>query len=120
MIAPTNATVPLGGAQTFTSTRAATWTIDEGSEAGDIDADGKFLAAATPGTYHVTATAKDDQKLIAKATVAVGPTALDIIYGTPGGAGDADGLGSAARLNQPYGITGDGSGNLFISDGGNR
>jgi sugar lactone lactonase YvrE len=42
-----------------------------------------------------------------------------ILAGSPGQAGSADGSGSAARFNQPEGITIDAAGTLFVTDTGN-
>jgi sugar lactone lactonase YvrE len=41
------------------------------------------------------------------------------LAGTTGGGGYVDGVGAAARLNQPKGIVRDSSGNLFVSETGN-
>jgi WD40 repeat protein len=41
------------------------------------------------------------------------------VAGNPGQSGSNDGKGSAARFNRPWGLTADGSGNLFVADGGN-
>ena len=40
--------------------------------------------------------------------------------GSAGSAGSADGAGSAARFNNPYGLTFDGEGNLVVADRGNQ
>jgi streptogramin lyase len=40
--------------------------------------------------------------------------------GLAGTSGSADGTGSAARFNQPYGVAVDGSGNVYVADGGNH
>jgi streptogramin lyase len=42
--------------------------------------------------------------------------AVTTIAGLAGSSGSADGVGSDARFNKPYGITYDGQGNLFICD----
>src|ERR1043166_8902008 len=58
----TSATVVAGASQTFTATvsgtsnTGVTWSIQEGSAGGTIDATGKYTAPATPGIYHVVAT----------------------------------------------------------------
>jgi sugar lactone lactonase YvrE len=38
------------------------------------------------------------------------------IAGSPTNSGTADGTGSIARFNYPYGIAADGSGNLYVAD----
>ena len=40
--------------------------------------------------------------------------------GWPGVTGSADGLGSAARFSQPWGVAVDSAGNLFVADSGNN
>jgi sugar lactone lactonase YvrE len=45
---------------------------------------------------------------------------VSTIAGSAGNLGFADGAGSAARFNQPYGVAVDGSGNVFVADTYNR
>ena len=42
------------------------------------------------------------------------------LTGQPGGNGDADGAGSAARFFNPSGVAVDGAGNLYVADAGNN
>lgn len=42
------------------------------------------------------------------------------LAGTPGSAGNADGVGSAARFNGPQGVAVDGSGNIYVADTNNH
>ena len=42
------------------------------------------------------------------------------LAGSPGAPGYADGDGNAARFNTPWGVTVDGSGNLYVADTGNH
>jgi sugar lactone lactonase YvrE len=44
------------------------------------------------------------------------PKVLTVLAGRPGGRGNIDGVGTAARFNMPVGITADGAGNLFVAD----
>jgi len=41
-------------------------------------------------------------------------------WGLPGSAGSSDGMGNAARFNQPIGVAGDGAGNLYVTESGNH
>ena len=42
------------------------------------------------------------------------------LAGSPGSAGNSDGVGANARFSRPEGITVDGTGNVFLADTGNR
>ena len=44
---------------------------------------------------------------------------VSTLAGLAGSIGSADGTGSAARFNLPYGVAGDGSGNVYVADYGN-
>lgn len=48
------------------------------------------------------------------------PGQLSLLAGDLGGAGNCDGSGSLARLNQPTALARDASGNLYLGDVGNR
>src|SRR5438477_4558133 len=62
VIAPTIASIPSGGAQSFSATvtgssdSTVTWSIEEGAPGGSIASSGMYVAPMTPGTYHVVAT----------------------------------------------------------------
>ena len=45
---------------------------------------------------------------------------LELLAGSMGGLGEADGIGSAARFNAPLGVVFDGAGNLFVADSNNH
>jgi sugar lactone lactonase YvrE len=72
------------------------------------------VAVDGSGTLYVVDSFND---LIRKITPAGVVTTL---AGSPGNAGSTDGTGSAALFNFPFGITVDGSGNLFVTDTGNN
>jgi sugar lactone lactonase YvrE len=56
--------------------------------------------------------------MIRKITVATGT--VSTLAGFAGQVGLTDGIGGAARFNQPYGVAVDGSGNVFVADTYNR
>ena len=58
-----------------------------------------------------------DNHTIRKIVVATG--VVTTLAGSPGAAGSADGIGSAANFYQPGGLAIDGEGNLFVADTGN-
>jgi sugar lactone lactonase YvrE len=55
--------------------------------------------------------------VIRKIVIATG--AVSTLAGQPGVFGAADGVGSAASFNGPYGLAADGVGNLYVADRGN-
>jgi hypothetical protein len=65
-----NFTATVSGAASGQST-AVTWSVQEGAAGGTIDANGKYTAPSTPGTYHVVATSVADATIAATATVTV-------------------------------------------------
>lgn len=75
-ISPKTVTLGLSGVQTFTATVSnsldptVTWSVREGAAGGTV-VDGNYTAPATPGVYHVVATAKADTTKSAAATVTV-------------------------------------------------
>ncbi len=54
------------------------------------------------------------------AAVVVTAGAIQVVAGVTDQAGEADGLGSAARFTSPYFLAVDSSGNLFVADTGNQ
>ena len=65
-----NFTATVSGAGSGQST-AVTWSVQEGAAGGTIDANGKYTAPSTVGTYHVVATSVADATVAATATVTV-------------------------------------------------
>lgn len=65
-IAPATANLATGGVQIFTATvtgstnTGVTWSVQEGPAGGVIDANGKYTAPGTVGTYHIVATSQAD------------------------------------------------------------
>lgn len=82
----TSATVAAGGSQQFTATVSGTsntgvsWSIQEGSAGGTIDATGKYTAPTTPGTYHVVATSMADatKSIVITVTVTAPPSNVTV------------------------------------------
>jgi len=60
----------VSGASSGQST-GVSWSVQEGAAGGTIDANGKYTAPATEGTYHVVATSVADATITAIATVTV-------------------------------------------------
>lgn len=76
-VTPASVSVALGGSQDFVCTvsgsatdKSCTWTVVEAG-GGSISTAGRYTAPATPGTYHVQATAVADATKSALATVTV-------------------------------------------------
>jgi hypothetical protein len=75
------------------------------------------LAVATDRTGDLFV-ADRDNRTIRKIVIATG--AVTTLAGSPGSAGSADGVGSAAHFESPQGIAIDGTGNLFVADSYNH
>ena len=73
------------------------------------------LTLATSQTLAVTDTASHTVRLLDLTTLA-----LTTIAGNPLVAGAADGSGSAAAFNTPFGISSNGAGLLYVSDSNNN
>ncbi len=82
VLSPTRATVPEGGAQTFTASVAGSndgvvWTVQEGSAGGTFaystSTSAIYVPPGTTGTFHVVATSVDNSTQSAIATVTVVP-----------------------------------------------
>ena len=103
-IAPSAATLPEGGAQSFSATvtgssnTAVTWSVAEGATGGAITTDGLYTAPFTRGTYHVLATSQADTSKSASATVTVTPPAPAINFKPTGSMGVARGDHTATLL----------------------
>ena len=76
-VEPASTQVRPGGSVTFSATmkglarNTVTWGVEE-ANGGEIGEDGRYLAPAKPGTYHVTAVSTLDPQAAARATVVVG------------------------------------------------
>ncbi|MDB5216023.1 MAG: hypothetical protein JWO86_3950 [Myxococcaceae bacterium] len=114
-VLPASLTVPVGRSQIFVApgSTGVTWSVTEGAAGGVVDANGRYTAPQTPGTYHLVATAGG---LSGTVTVKVANYTLSVLAGAPGGSGNLDGTGSAARFHQPFAITNDGAGTLYVGD----
>jgi len=115
------ALVPLGvlQAQTFYATPSAFTTLaGSAGNAGSTNASGSAARFSSPygvavdgsGNVYV---ADNANHIIRKITPAGVVTTL---AGLAGNSGSADGTGSAARFNFPFGVAVDGSGNVYVAD----
>lgn len=105
-----------------TATGVVTTIAGTAGQSGSADGTGAAARFARPvglavdnaGNLYVSDNVNDNIRKIVLSTGAV-----TTIAGKTGTAGSADGVGTAALFNAPGHITLDGSGNLFVSDGGN-
>ena len=73
------ATINVNATQTFSATvanasnAAITWSVQEGAAGGTITSTGVYTAPATPGTYHIIVTSRQDPTKTAVITVVVTP-----------------------------------------------
>ncbi len=84
-IAPTEAYVQPNGTRTFTGTASSggvNYTVVEGAAGGTVNASGLYTAPATPGDYHVRATAQADGTKTATALVHVQPLVVAVAPAT--------------------------------------
>jgi sugar lactone lactonase YvrE len=102
-------------------TSTATSSLGEPSPAGHADGTGAAASFKQPtgiaidssGNLYVSDTGNNTIRKVTSAGV------VTTLAGTAGSAGSADGTGSAARFSSPRGLTVDGSGNVYVADGGN-
>ncbi|MGZ3443323.1 MAG: hypothetical protein ACXVDD_27570, partial [Polyangia bacterium] len=116
-IAPETASLGFGQSLTFTANRAVTWSVVEAG-GGVIDTDGRYTAPFVPSTVHVHAVTTDAPTEEATATVSVADHALTLVAGSYGGAGTADGVGTAARFESVRGMAFDGTRYVYLGDAG--
>jgi sugar lactone lactonase YvrE len=101
-------TVPLDS-----GTDAVVWSTSDG---GSVSAEGRYTAPATAGTYHVGAQSKVYLTDTADVTLTVLANGIAHYAGHLGGAGATDGVGAAARINNPPGMVYDGRSTVYFSD----
>jgi hypothetical protein len=106
------------------ATRAVTTLAGGGSDPFG-GADGVGAAASFSGPQGLTAdgagnlyVADTNDMTIRKVVIATG--AVTTIAGLPHESGTADGVGTAARFSEPWAVTADGAGNLFVADASNN
>jgi sugar lactone lactonase YvrE len=105
--------ITTGGAVSTLAGAAAT--------SGNVDGTGnaarfnmpRGVAVDTTGNVYVADTNSATIRKITSAGV------VTTMAGTAGATGTADGLGAAARFNQPYGVSVDAAGNVYVADTGN-
>ena len=100
-IAPMTASVGFGQTLQFSANKPVVWSVVE-ADGGSITSDGGvYTAPSAPTTAHVHAVTVDAPTEEATATVSVADHGLIFVAGHFGGAGSAEGVGSAARFIGP-------------------
>lgn len=97
-------------------------TVIAGGSSGSTDGTGAAARFSNPagvawdgaGNLYVADTGNHTIRRVVVATGAV-----TTVVGTAGSPGSADGVGTAARLQNPKGVAWDGAGSLYIADSGN-
>ena len=102
-----------GGVTTFAGTAATSGSTDGTGSAARFSGP-RGVAVDSAGNVYV---ADYNNHTIRKVTPAGVVTTL---AGSAGLLGSADGTGSAARFNYPYGVAVDSSGNVYVADNGNH
>lgn len=98
---------------TFAGTAGVAATVDGTGTAAQFS--NPYSVAVDPaGNFYV---ADPSAHVIRKITAS---GVVTTFAGTPGSAGNADGLGAAARFNGPQGVAVDGSGNVYVADTNNH
>jgi sugar lactone lactonase YvrE len=88
----------------FKASAPATWRVQEGSAGGTIDSTGRYVAPATPGTYHVIAIPSGDPTITRTITLTIVGLAISVIGGVVGGCGNVDGPARSAQFSVPAGF----------------
>jgi uncharacterized protein (TIGR03437 family) len=126
------ASVGVAYSQTLTATGGSTpytWSVTSGALPGGLTLSAGGTISGTPttaGTYSFTVQVRDSAsatatKAFTLAVVAAGSSIITTVAGTgsTGFSGDG-GPATSARLYWPYGVTVDGSGNIYIADWSNN
>ena len=103
---------PAGAVTTLAGSPGLVGSADGTGAAARFD-DPYGVAVDAAGTVYVSDTFNDTLRAITPAG------AVTTLAGTAGVPGSADGTGAAARFDQPYGITVDAAGSVYVADTGN-
>jgi sugar lactone lactonase YvrE len=98
-----------------------TWTVGNGTATAGAGSDSLTFTAGTTSPLTLTVVGKnaaDDTSPPSTFTVQLYDPGLELAAGGPGGKGNLDGQGAAARFDAPQGIAADSAGNLYVTDHG--